>query len=259
MSITMDTILEDIREIDVPVVVAREDQDSFQRLADEVFLPDRDWFEAYAKEVFRSITRNSGVGVDWSRVDLASKSVPISLFPFERGTVLEALEAYMQWSGLFIVETRDGTLAALNPNTYESGRTVNRMVVFQPGGVENSALAKDDDGWFPILVGDVNKADDEAVSIDFPLAHTDESLLERSMRFCLELENGDVLDLETSTIAGSPWGGTHVQLWRTEFRANGPMHPDGESAVKVVTVYPTDVVSSMLGHQPWLGHQRPIL
>ena len=253
MSISVDAIVDDVSGLEPSAATYREERDHDMLYVGDLFLPDRDWFEAYAVEVLRGISRSSGIGVDWNRVDLASKSVPVSLFPFNSGTVSEALEAYMQWSGLLVVETRNGTLAALNPNAYESGRAVHRVILLQASRDNGNAIARDDEGWFPISVGDVEESENGALTIDFPLAHTDEKLLQRSMSFCLNLENGDILDLESSSISGSVWRGSHAQLWTTEFRAHGPMHPDGESAVKAITVLPVDLATSILGHEPTLS------
>ena len=73
-------------------------------------------FQRQAILLLDRLAGNSGIAVDWSRVDPASVSVPPSDFNFRSGTVLDALNEYMIWTGLLVSEGRSGELYALNPN-----------------------------------------------------------------------------------------------------------------------------------------------
>lgn len=109
----------------------------FQRQA--ILLPDR-------------LAGNSGIAVDWSRVDPASVCVPPSDFNSRSGTVLDALNEYMLWTGLLVSEARAGELYALNPNVYESNRNPWRAVFNGTGDSAQMLVQGEGASWHPAIV-----------------------------------------------------------------------------------------------------------
>lgn len=74
----------------------------------EDWKPPLNMFQGKAMRLLDLLAGNSGIAVDWSRVDPESVSVPPSDFNFRFGTVFDALNEYMLWPGLLVSEGRSG-------------------------------------------------------------------------------------------------------------------------------------------------------
>ena len=225
--------------------------------------PGDDWkppltvFQRQALLLLDRLTGTSGIGVDWSRVDPASISVPPSDFHFRSGTVLEALNEYMLWTGLLVSEGRVGKLYALNPNVYESNRLPWRAV-FNLKGMSSQLLVQGaSEGWHPAMVSGFSYESLDHVSIETPLEHIDYEHLFNVSGFLLELEIGDVVDFSGSNVEGRPTLAGHYQMTGKEFNFRGPANPLGEQHLQTLHFTSARRMQEMLGHRGASADAQP--
>lgn len=189
------------------------------------------------------------IEVDWSRVDAASSSVLPSDFSFRSGTILEALNEYMLWTGLLVTEGRSGKLYALNPNVYESKRDYGHAV-FRLQGTSAEMLVQDDGGsWHPVAVSGFSYDIFDQISFETPLDQIDETNFAGVRKFLLDLEPGDVVDFSGSSVEAQPRLAGHYQLTAKAFDFRGPRHPSGERYLQSLEFTSSGRMQDMLGHR----------
>ncbi len=206
-------------------------------------------FQRQAILLLDRLAGNSGIAVDWSRVDPASVSVPPSDFNFRSGTVLDALNEYMLWTGLLVSEGRAGELYALIPNVYESTRNPWRAVFNGTGDSAQLLVQGEGASWHPAIVSRLFQDEFEQLSLETPLQHIDEQHFANVRGFLLELEIGDVVDFSGSSTPGRPATVDHYQLTGKQFDFRGPAHPLGEQYLQTLHFTSARRMQELLGHR----------
>ena len=206
-------------------------------------------FQRQAIRLLEQLAGISGIAVDWSRVDPASLSILPSDFNFRSGTVLNALNEYMLWTGLLVSEGRAGELYALNPNVYESNRNPWRAVFNVMGDSAQLLVQGEQGSWHPALVSGFSYDEFEQVSMETPLQHIDEQHFANVRRFLLELEIGDVVDFSGSSVQAWSSHADHYQLTGKQFDFRGPANPLGEQYLQTLHFTSARQMQDMLGHR----------
>lgn len=216
----------------------------------EEYLPDDDsWsdpvspFQRKALAVLRLIEAETGIQIDWSKVDLASARARPREFPFRHGTGREALTAYSQWTGLIVSAGRHGKVYVLNPNPTESGRSLRHIVVEASADGGYMSFVTDDDRRLFANVISAHIERRGVVRLKIGLDWADETDPEEALRFLLELEPGDLIDLSGSTIDGARLTADVFQQMSTrfDFRAG-----ENGSTIKTIELFPALALQNIL-------------
>ena len=206
-------------------------------------------FQRQAILMLHKLATVGGIDVDWSRVDAASTSVLPSDFNFQSGTIIDALNEYMIWTGLLVTEGRTGKLYAMNPNVYESKRNYGQAV-FRLQGTSAEMLVQDDGGsWHPIAVTGFSYDIFDQISFDTPLDQIDEGNFAGVRKFLLDLEPGDVVDFSGSSVEAKPRLDGHYQLTGKAFDFRSSRDPSGERYLQSLAFTSSGRMQDMLGHR----------
>ena len=231
-------------DVDLPMEVSAALRDADEYLPDDDAWPDPvSPFQRKALAVLRLIEEETGIVMDWERVDLASARARPREFPFRHGTGREALAAYSRWTGLLVTAGALGKLYALNPNPIESGRAPRHIVVeaLSDGGYM-SFVTRDDRRLFAAVTSAHFERLD-VIRLEIDLNSADEADPREAMRILHELEPGDLIDLSGSTIDGTRPATDVFQQTSTHLRI--PARGRGYAA-KTIELAPALALQDML-------------
>ena len=207
-------------------------------------------FQRRARSLLKRLEAISGIDVDWTRVDLASRHVQVRDFPFESGTAIDALNAYSQWTGLLVLAGRTGALYALNPNNYESGRLPERVVLSYGPSANRMMFHRDGSGWASAIVNDCTIGQDGGLSLWAPLTHHEKVDWERVGLPLLTLEVGDIVNFGGSTVSGRRLDESHYQLAAVSFDFRQPLADQSAQGAKGMEFFGVEHLRRLLGHLP---------
>lgn len=219
------------------------------RDADEHLPDDDSWsdpvspFQRKALAVLHLIEAETGIPMDWNKVDLASARAHPREFPFRHGTGREALTAYSQWTGLLVTVGPRGKVYVLNPNPVESGRTLHHVVVEASADGGYMSFVPDDDRRLFANVTSAHVERHGVVQLKIGLDWADETDPEEARRFILKLDPGDLIDLSGSTIDGTRLTADVFQQMSTEYHL--PAGGRGGGA-KTIDLFPALALQDIL-------------